>query len=100
MKRNMDLIRALLLKVESDPPPRAGETATGFDVAGYTDAEVLYHLDLLAQAEFVSGDARNSKVVDVGGQPTRVALYKLTWQGHEFLDSVRDPETWKKAKEG
>ena len=23
----------------------------------------------------------------------------LTWQGHEFLDTVRDPEIWRKTKE-
>jgi hypothetical protein len=22
----------------------------------------------------------------------------LTWQGHEFLDSVRDPDIWQKTK--
>ena len=24
----------------------------------------------------------------------------LTWQGHEFLNSIRDPEVWSKTKEG
>jgi hypothetical protein len=24
----------------------------------------------------------------------------LTWQGHDFLDSVRDPKIWAKTKEG
>jgi hypothetical protein len=25
---------------------------------------------------------------------------KLTWDGHDFLDSVRDPEIWNKTKDG
>jgi hypothetical protein len=24
----------------------------------------------------------------------------MTWLGHEFLDSVRDPDIWRKTKEG
>lgn len=24
----------------------------------------------------------------------------LTWHGHEFLDAIRDPEVWKKTKNG
>lgn len=26
--------------------------------------------------------------------------WRLTWQGHEFVDEVRDPEIWRKTKEG
>jgi hypothetical protein len=25
---------------------------------------------------------------------------RLTFQGHEFLDTVRDPEIWRRTKEG
>lgn len=25
---------------------------------------------------------------------------QLTWQGHEFLETVRDPEVWARTKEG
>lgn len=24
----------------------------------------------------------------------------MTWNGHEFLDAVRDPEIWQKTKDG
>ena len=24
----------------------------------------------------------------------------ISWAGHDFIDSVRDPETWKKTKAG
>jgi Hypothetical protein (DUF2513) len=24
----------------------------------------------------------------------------LTWQGHEFLETVRDPDVWERTKEG
>jgi hypothetical protein len=25
---------------------------------------------------------------------------QLTWNGHEFLEAVRDPEVWRRTKEG
>jgi hypothetical protein len=25
---------------------------------------------------------------------------RLTWDGHEFLDAIRDPEVWRRTKEG
>jgi hypothetical protein len=27
-------------------------------------------------------------------------IRRLTWEGHEFLDAVRDPEIWRKTKAG
>jgi hypothetical protein len=32
-------------------------------------------------------------------QPQR-HYYGMTWEGHEFLDKVRDPEIWRKTKAG
>jgi len=29
-----------------------------------------------------------------------VAFRRLSWHGHDFLDSVRSPEVWKKTKKG
>jgi hypothetical protein len=31
--------------------------------------------------------------------PSRYMIHRLTWQGHEFLQSMRDETIWKKAKE-
>lgn len=28
------------------------------------------------------------------------SVYRISWAGHEFLDSVRDPEIWRKTKDG
>ena len=37
----------------------------------------------------------------VTGQATMDAPFvsKLTWQGHELLDDIRDPDIWAKTKE-
>jgi len=94
MKRDMDLIRDLLLFVESEPgfdgnhgfvpnvPSEVGST--------HSTKEISYHLDLLMKEGFLSGMPRLAKTPIISG---------LTWKGHEFLDDIRDPSIWDKTKE-
>ena len=97
MQRNMDLVRDLLIRLEAlhlgvgeaqmlmvpgPPLVLAGEDAN----------EVFYNMRLLANAGFLD-------LTD--GQPALgFGIKGLTWQGHDFLDSVRDPEIWRRTKEG
>jgi hypothetical protein len=95
MKRDMDLIRELLLKLEALPlgqgeivyiTPDAAEIA----VRGYDVAQIDYHLSQIRQSGFVDGPRPG----------TGIGFRCLTPAGHDFLDSVRDPETWTKTKKG
>lgn len=62
------------------------------DIEGYSSDQVDYHLDQLAQADFVHGR---------GSKPMRGNSFcGMTWEGHDFLDCVRDPDMWKKTKDG
>lgn len=91
MKRNMDLIRALLLKVESGHSQlsihEVEDLATVDDIASKT---VHYHMNLLVDADFIDASATH-----------RGTWYikSMTWAGHDFLDTVRDPEIWKRTKD-
>ena len=94
MKRDMDLIRQLLLKIEALNLPRG--TTKFFDpsdselqVEGYTPAQIAYHLDLLFDQGFVEGQRGM----------TNFGIAGLGWQGHELLDDIRDPDVWDKTKE-
>lgn len=33
-------------------------------------------------------------------QSKNFAMVRLTWEGADFLDAVRDPEVWRKTQEG
>ena len=91
VKRNMDLIRDILLKVEEDP------TLDGYrfmtydtsDFEGHSTEEITYHIDLLFEAGFIHG-IRNMNPVP--------AISRLTWQGHEFIAATKDPEIWQSVK--
>lgn len=93
----MDLIRALLLKLESlslSPgtiiylEPNDQEIA----IDGYSADQIEYHLDLLRERNLIECP---------GAQPMiGIGYRRLTWEGHDFLDAVRDPEIWRKTKKG
>jgi hypothetical protein len=97
MKRDMDLIRELLLRLEAHPVRLGGILHITPDdeilrFVGYDERQIDYHLSLIREAGFI----------DEGGVKPMVGtgFRRLTWSGHDFLDSVRDPAIWKATKEG
>lgn len=96
MKRDMDLIRHLLLVLEAKPGPEMLRSRD-IEVEGYSPSEVQYHLNLMFQAELLNGEDVRSTTSD---RLIKVMPFDLTWQGHEFLETVRDPEVWRQAKAG
>lgn len=91
LKLEKELVREILLAVEAHDEAHGWMELT---IEGRTAKEVSYHVMLLDEAGFLSG-------ISLGGinhfewQPRR-----LTYKGHEFLDTVRDPEVWRRTKEG
>ncbi|MDT3779174.1 DUF2513 domain-containing protein [Nitrospira sp. MA-1] len=91
MKRDLDLIRNLLLALEDKPGP---ESVDSFHIEGYDDLTVKYHLLLLAQAKLIDYEPETTKT----GRIIRVLAFNPSWQGHEFLDAVRNETVWRKVK--
>lgn len=91
MKRDMDLIRELLLSIEANG---AGHEYPGVD---RPPEEIAYHLRLMKDAGLIDGIAYN-EIGDNEGTPGFLTI-KLTWEGHEFLDAARSPEVWDTATE-
>ena len=97
MKRDMDLIRNLLIGIEKDTDLDGKhelhlERPEELGISGHSMQEVAYNLGLLIQAGFVDGG-----VAYLGD--ALIAIRSLTWEGHEFLDNIRDPGIWVKTKE-
>jgi hypothetical protein len=95
LKRDMDLIRQILILLEEhDGDPWSlwddyEETGRESDRARFS-----YHVMLLFQGGYIH--AVDCSTADrFEWKP----VY-LTWQGHDFLDSVRDPKIWEQTKNG
>ncbi|WEZ07573.1 DUF2513 domain-containing protein [Priestia flexa] len=86
MKRDMDLIRKILIQVEEKENEYLEELQP---IEGYTEEEVQYHLRLISGQKFV-----NAYYADNTGRVTN-----LTWEGYEFLENIKNESIWNKTKD-
>ena len=96
MKRDLELIRAILLKLEQTD--YAGGQTSGLKnfedepyVKGWSASEIAYNYQLMVEGGLVL-----SRVPQISS--SQLFFNSITWSGHDFLDSVRDPEIWRKTK--
>ena len=92
MKRDFDLIRKLLIFFEGKPTP---EHVPVPPIEGYDDLSIRYHLVLMHDAGLLRCEASMSKT----GRVISVLPFELTWEGHEFLEKVRNDTVWRKVCE-
>jgi hypothetical protein len=93
MKRDMDLVRKIMIAVEEGDP--AGLRRRPMSVEGYEPAIVAGHVKIMHQAGLVE-----AFISEPDGQPPRVAMvYGLTWGGHEWLEVTRSETIWAKTKQ-
>lgn len=102
MKRDWDLLRWILNQAESCGGGYPIVVTDGaiyssrnykLDIGERNFGEVCEHIMLL-------GDAGLAEVRDLGGTfdgPSGVVIDRLTMAGHDFLDTARDENRWKKA---
>lgn len=92
MKRNMDLVRQILLKIHEH---EFGYAPHDFSIEGYTAEEIGYHCLILGEAGLiVAQENSNLKSTSPSARP----VY-LTWQGHEFIENALDEKIWAQAKD-
>lgn len=89
MKRDMNLIRRILLEIEKSLPTCAKVDLSGIE--GYTPEQVTYHAVLLHEADLIEAAVQRTSC------GTICIPMDLTWKGHEFLALARDEPRWKKA---
>jgi len=90
----MDYVREILLRLEDECEPESSdlepESASSDDLA-----KLHEHLTMLIdEAGLVSGISAHSM------REKHWHDLRLTWQGHEYLDNIRDPEIWRQTKSG
>jgi len=91
MKRDMDLVRELLLYSENATPGRNGWIVVS--IPGRSQTETAYHLQLMTEAGLI----QTQHVRTNSGHywyPT-----SITWSGHDFLETARNDTIWAKAKQ-
>ena len=86
----MDLLKDILLQIEAATAPL---DISDFKFKGFTDAEILYHLQLLQGAGFIDASFTFADNKIYYG-----SVSGLTWDGQDFLDVARSEQVWTQAK--
>lgn len=90
MKRDWDVIREVLLEVESLSPDERNRFSYG--EGEDQDSAKVAHALLLWKAGFIEGLDASSTMGSV------VMCPDLTWQGHDLLDTLRSKAVWERIK--
>lgn len=88
MKRDLDLIRKLLVFFDEKPGPEMVEVPP---IEGYDEAAIKYHLMLLHDAGYLRCEPVTSSMSD---RVIYVLPFDLTWEGHEFLAKAQNEYVW------
>jgi hypothetical protein len=91
MKRNMDLVRQILLALDEH---ETGYAPHDLQFEGFNEEQIGYHIYIMGQAGLL--EVENVGHLDASS-PSAMAM-NLTWAGHEFLSNAREESNWLQAK--
>jgi len=98
MKRDMDLMRYIMLYLEENMNASKFYSSDDIDFSKFSkdiDNNIINeHLMLLLKNDFIDAVYAGSEV-----EPITFMIKRITNEGHDFLDSLRDDEIWNKVKE-
>lgn len=97
MKLNHEFVRSLLLYVENNPEESSrteGELVAFGENHSLTRDEVVYTVKKLKEAGYIT-----AMILEADQGTYAFSINSITWSGHEFLDTIRDPKIWRDTKE-
>ena len=93
MKLNQDLVLLLLLEIEDKTGPYEPLELSDISIKDYSYEEILYTTERLLEAGYITARLEPTKL------RCNQVIYSLTWEGHRFLDTVRDSVVWRSTKD-
>ena len=99
MKRDMDLVRAILLVIENNEKEYLGQVDVNsalseqFPEPKWTGEQRIAHIKMMKEAGLVEVDIINTM------RNATFTRLRMKWEGQEFIENARDDGIWKKAKE-
>lgn len=90
VKRDMELVRTILLKIES----KENLKAEPIKIDGYSEEFVARHVEMLLHAGYLDGIESR----ELSSSVARIFVTDLTWEGHDFLAATQNKTVWKSMK--
>ena len=91
MKRNYDLVRAILLKVEAEGDPEE-PVINSLGLDDVEQALTNEHVKLMIECGLLDGQCKFS----TNNRILLTSIRGLTPRGYDFLDNIRNESIWKK----
>ena len=99
MKRDLDLIREIMLvledKMEYGKNFKSTQLIEVIQDKTLSAEKLAYHVGLLVENDFIK--AKEYKYQS--GEPTDYLINTITAQGQDFIDTIRQDTTWNKIKD-
>ena len=92
MKRDMELCRKILFAIEEQYVDTA---IFNLKIEDYSIEQIAYHCKLLYEADLIS----DYKAQYADDHIYLFAVGSLTWEGHDFLDKIREDTIWNRTKD-
>ena len=92
MRLNHEYVRQLLLYCEEELDYNQSVNLVDINI-GYNVEELIYTTKKLKEAGYINADIMNDILDDV-----YVYIHDITWEGHKFLDTIRDHVVWSTTK--
>ena len=91
MKRNMDIVRQILIKAEGMTEEQGRET---FTLDGVDPVITNGHVEIMKEGGLLHAQIGRSDGTGIYS----VRVFRLTWDGHDFLAAIRNDTIWNKTK--
>ncbi|GIN33487.1 DUF2513 domain-containing protein [Bacillus licheniformis] len=98
MKLNHDCVRSILLELEENLTLNDGVTL--YQLKDFeTFKEYGYETSVYALTKLIEADFLNGSVSRADNKIDYIGVGSITWDGHQFLDNIRDNAVWSKTKD-
>jgi len=92
MKRDMELVRKILFKIEENGPFEK----CSVEIEGYDMQEIAYHCEMLYDEGLIK-DYYGVTLDNFDGV-VKFWVQDLTWEGQDFIETIRQDTIWNKTK--
>lgn len=93
MKRDMELVRTILLTLAA--VPEGQHIPNPLVIDGHSEQAVGHHVSLMGQAGLL-------KVADITATDnvcSQALPLEITWKGHDFIETMQSQEVWERTKQ-
>lgn len=94
MKLNHECVRDVLIHIEENLEYGYYMDFSAVSLKSYSQEDLIYTADKLLEAGLISGERKQF----ISSSIPSIRIESLTWNGHQFLDNIRDDGVWKDTK--